>query len=181
VEIVVREATPDDVGTVRDILREAAGWLRQSGRELWREEELGSEAVASDIGAGIVFLAEHAGEAVGTLQLQLTDDLTWPDIEPGDSTFVHRLAVRRQYGGGELSAAMMEWAVSRTVSLGRRSVRLDCDHSRVKLRAVYERFGFSLHSDRQVGPFHVARYEYHVPAAPPAADQYRQDLPPHAV
>jgi hypothetical protein len=31
-----------------------------------------------------------------------------------------------------------------------------------KLRAVYERFGFVHHSDRQVGPYFVSRYEYRV-------------------
>ena len=41
-------------------------------------------------------------------------------------------------------------------------LRLDCDSHRLKLRALYERFGFTLHSFRQVGPYHVARYEYRV-------------------
>ena len=30
------------------------------------------------------------------------------------------------------------------------------------LRAVYEHFGFKHHSDRQVGPYFVSRYEYDV-------------------
>jgi hypothetical protein len=33
----------------------------------------------------------------------------------------------------------------------------------VRLRAVYERFGFRHHSDRQVGPYFVSRYEQELP------------------
>ena len=38
-------------------------------------------------------------------------------------------------------------------------LRLDCDNERSRLRALYERFGFRLHSVRQVGAYFVARYE----------------------
>lgn len=50
-DVVIREAQADDVEAVRDILLEAAAWLRQSGKELWREDEFRSESVASDIEA----------------------------------------------------------------------------------------------------------------------------------
>ena len=61
-----------------------------------------------------------------------------------------------------VNRTMGSWAVDRTVALGRAYLRLDCAHDRIRLREVYERFGFAWHSDRQVGPFHVARYEYPV-------------------
>lgn len=160
---MIREATADDVEAVRGILLEAAAWLRESGNELWRENELRPELVAGDIEARTVFLAENAGEAGGTLRFQLRDDLFWPDVDPKDSAFVHRLAVRRQHAGSDLSTAMLEWAVARAAALGKRYLRLDCDRPRTKLRAVYERFGFRWHSDRRVGRFCVARYEYRIP------------------
>lgn len=58
---------------------------------------------------------------------------------------------------------MMQWAVERTRSLGRRFLRLDCEASRTRLRLVYERFGFRHHSDHQAGPYFVARYQYLIP------------------
>ena len=54
----------------------------------------------------------------------------------------------------------MTGAVDQARALDRDVLRLDCDADRVSLRAVYERFGFVYHSDRQVGPYYVARYEY---------------------
>jgi GNAT superfamily N-acetyltransferase len=98
-------------------------------------------------------------EAAGTVRFQLEDEEFWPD-DPGDhAAYVHRLAVRRNFAGGAVSAALLAWALERTRALHRRVLRLDCDADRPGLRAVYERFGFRLHSFRQVGPYYVARYE----------------------
>jgi GNAT superfamily N-acetyltransferase len=96
------------------------------------------------------------------IRFQLEDRLFWPDIPQTESAFVHRLAVRRRYKGRGVSTALLQWAVERARAVGKRHLRLDCDESRPKLRALYEGFGFQLHSFRQVGSYYVARYEYAV-------------------
>jgi GNAT superfamily N-acetyltransferase len=96
------------------------------------------------------------------VKFQLENLLIWPDVSQHDSAFVHRLAVRRRFAGGGVSSALLRWAVERTRSLDRRYLRLDCEASRPRLRAVYERVGFVHHSDRQIGPYFDARYEYDV-------------------
>jgi len=83
----------------------------------------------------------------------------WSDMAEGDAAYVHRLAVRRAFSGQGVSTALLAWSVERTRMLGRRFLRLDTEASRAKLRALYENFGFRHHSDRQVGPYLVARYE----------------------
>jgi GNAT superfamily N-acetyltransferase len=96
------------------------------------------------------------------VKFQLEDTLFWPDVPRGQSAFVHRLAVRRQFAGGVVSTVLLDWAVGRARTLGKTYLRLDCEASRLRLRAVYERFGFRHHSDRQVGANFVARYEYEI-------------------
>lgn len=96
------------------------------------------------------------------MRFQLEDPLFWPDVPQDESAYIHRLGVRRRVAGGVTSKALLEWAVKRTREIGRRYLRLDTDASRQKLRAVYEQFGFRHHSDRTVGPYDVARYEYDV-------------------
>jgi GNAT superfamily N-acetyltransferase len=83
-------------------------------------------------------------------------------VAQNDSAFIHRLAVRRRFAGGEISSALLLWAIARTHTLGRRYLRLDCEASRARLRALYERIGFRFHSNKQVGPYFVARYEFDV-------------------
>jgi len=157
---IVRPATSQDTATIADILTEAAHWLEQSGMRMWRDDELQPGRIAADVEAGLFHLAESDGEAAGVVKFQLEDPLFWPDVPPGESAFVHRLAVRRGFAGRGISSVLLSWAVREARSHGRQYLRLDCEASRAKLRAVYERFGFHHHSDRQVGPYFVSRYEY---------------------
>jgi GNAT superfamily N-acetyltransferase len=161
-QLSIRQATPEDIDTVADILREAARWLEESGMPMWRDDELLPSHIAVEIQSGLFFLAEYNGEPAGTIRFQLEDKLFWPDVPHDDSAFIHRLAVRRRFAGGEVSSALLLWAIARTHELGRRYLRLDCEASRTRLRALYERIGFQFHSNQQVGPYFVARYEYDV-------------------
>jgi GNAT superfamily N-acetyltransferase len=126
---------------------------------MWRDSELAPARLAADVEAGLIFLAECGGEAAGTVKFQLDDALFWPDVPAGESAFVHRLAVRRRFAGMGVSLALLEWAAARARSLGKRWLRLDCEASRPRLRAFYENFGFKHHSDREVKPYFVSRYE----------------------
>ena len=144
------------------ILSEAAEWLAQSGTPMWKGDELAPARIADDVANGLFHVAECDGEIAGTIKFQLEDNLFWPDVSQAESAYVHRLAVRRRYAGGVVSSTMLRWAVERARVLGRRYLRLDCEASRVRLRKVYEQFGFRHHSDRHVGPYFVSRYEFEV-------------------
>jgi GNAT superfamily N-acetyltransferase len=160
--LVIHQATRQDINTVAEILGEAARWLEQTGRLMWRDDELTPPRITQDVEAGLFFIAECDGDVAGVVKFQLEDELFWPDVPRGESAYVHRLAVRRSFAGGGVSSALLTWAVERARSLQRKYLRLDCEASRPKLRAVYERFGFVHHSNRQIGPYFVSRYEYKV-------------------
>jgi GNAT superfamily N-acetyltransferase len=159
-ETKVRQATQSDTEVVADILGEAARWLEQTGMPLWKEDELTPAHIGEDVSSGLYFLAECSGASVGTVKFQLEDPIFWPEMTGQDAAYVHRLAVRRRYAGFGLSTILLHWAVERTRALGRQYLRLDCEASRTRLRAIYESFGFNYHSARQVGSHLVARYEY---------------------
>ena len=161
----IRPALTGDADAVIGILEEAVRWLESRGMPMWRAEELDGGQIRADIEAGLFHLVECDGQATAIFKFQLEDALFWPDIPPGQSAFVHRLAVRRKFSGEGISSAILGWAASKTRSLGRPFLRLDCDAARPRLRALYERFGFKYHSDRQVGPIYVARYEFDVSEA----------------
>lgn len=147
---------------VCEILLEAARWLEQSGTPMWRDDELLPARITADVETNSFFVAECDDAIAGVVKLQLEDGLFWPDEPKSESLFLHRLAIRRRFAGGEVSSALLGWAVERARSLGKQYLRLDCEASREKLRAVYERFGFVHHSDRQVGPYFVSRYQYKI-------------------
>src|SRR6266850_2146327 len=157
---VIRHAREDDAAALVETLTEAADWVeRLDGTTMWVEGELEDARVRAEAAAGMFVVAEDDGRIVGAIRFQLEDQLFWPDLDGRDSAFVHRLAVRRTHAGRGVSTELLQWAVDRARSLGRRYLRLDCDADRTRLRALYERFGFRLHSYRQVGAYYVSRYE----------------------
>jgi len=158
--IVIREATAGDTPALVETLTEAADWVTQlDGTTMWVEGELEEQRVRDEAAAGLFIVAEDEGQVVGAIRFQLEDQLFWPDIDGRDSAFVHRLAVRRSHAGRGISMALLQWAVDRARASGKRYLRLDCDADRPRPRALYERFGFCLHSYRQVGAYYVSRYE----------------------
>jgi GNAT superfamily N-acetyltransferase len=158
--IEVKQATLADLVTVSCILKEAADWLRVTGRPMWRDDELDPDRIHEDVEAGLFYLAHYDGEPAGTIKFQLEDARFWPDLPGKDAAYVHRIAVKRQSAGKGVSTKMLDWAVNHAAALGRSYLRLDCEADRQPLRAIYERFGFRLHSYRDVGPYHLSRYEY---------------------
>lgn len=160
-DVEVRRASPDETDLVADILAEASAWADSLGGDrLWQLDELDARRLTREIREGLFFLAWCGAEAAGTVRFQLEDPEFWPDDPGSDAAYIHRLAVRRKYAGGDVSSTLMSWAAGHARALGRKVLRLDCDAERGSLRAVYERFGFRYHSDRHVGPYLVARYEY---------------------
>lgn len=165
--LTIRRAHEQDQRDVEDVLDEVVRWLEDKGEPLWGEEEINSERIEQEIREGSYYVAQDGGRTVAVFKFELADPEFWPDVPPGQSTFIHRLAVRRSHSGGVVSTAILRWSLARTVALGRRFLRLDCLSSRPKLRAIYENFGFRWHSDRQVGPWHVSRFEIEIEQPPP--------------
>jgi GNAT superfamily N-acetyltransferase len=160
--ISVCQATLDDLSTVSEILSEAAGWLDRQNMSLWQPEHISRSVVRQDIDLGLFYIAFCENIAAGVVKFQTEDLEYWPDIIQADSAFLHRLAVRRSFSGGTVSTQIFQWAIDRTKDLGKHFLRLDCVADRPRLRLVYDNFGFKHHSDRQVGSYFVARYEYEI-------------------
>jgi GNAT superfamily N-acetyltransferase len=160
--VFIHQATRHDTERVAEVLCEAARWLEQSGIAMWQDDELIPSRIAADVDARLFFIAECDSEAAGVVKFQLEDQQFWPDVPRGESAFVHRLAIGRGFAGRGISSALLSWALERAQSLHRDYLRLDCEASRPKLRAVYESFGFVHHSDRQVGPYFGSRHEYKI-------------------
>lgn len=158
-KFTIRPATEEDAVIVSSILIEAAQWLTSVGMSMWRIEEVTLKEARKEIGDFLI--AEDFTKAVaGVAKMQTEDAEFWPDVPRGESVFLHRLAVRRAFAGRGVSKELLDFVVRRAGLLGKQFVRLDCAVDRPKLRAVYENYGFRHHSNRVVGPFHVARYQY---------------------
>lgn len=157
----IEQATASDLQAVISTLQEAAQWLQNAGRPLWSATEFGHERVSREIGAGAYWLARPgtgSSEVAGVMRLDLEDPHCWPEIAAGTSVYLHKLAVRRAWAGQGVSTALLNFARERARTLQLSHLRLDCVADRKALRAIYERFGFVLHSEVPRGNWALARY-----------------------
>ena len=157
--ILITKANEVDAIIVSSILTEAAAWLDSIGQPLWGSNELLPECIISDIKLGLYYLCWSGRHAIGTFKFQLEDKTIWPDVSQDDSAFLHRIAIKRSFAGEGVSAAIINWAKTHTKDIGRKFLRIDCE-LRPKLCRIYENQGFVKHSEKDVGPWHVVRYEY---------------------
>ncbi|CAN7338757.1 GNAT family N-acetyltransferase [Acidovorax sp. LjRoot118] len=158
----IEQASASDLQAVISTLQEVAQWLQNAGRPLWSPTEFGPERVSREVSAGAYWLARpdrSRSEAAGVMRLDLEDPHCWPEIAPGTSVYLHKLAVRRAWAGQGVSTALLDFARERARALQLSHLRLDCVADRKALRTIYERFGFVLHSEVPKGNWALARYE----------------------
>ncbi|WP_341916931.1 GNAT family N-acetyltransferase [Polaromonas sp. YR568] len=155
----IQEARPSDAPMIASVLQDAARWLADGGRALWSGAEIGQGRVLQDTTAGLFHVAHDGEQMVGVMKLELEDAYFWPEVLPGTSAFIHKLAIRRAWVKKGVSTELLTYAGVRAQQLERAYLRLDCVADRQGLRNLYEDFGFALHSVVQKGATSFARYE----------------------
>ena len=140
--------TVGDTDEAISIIREAAQWLTDSGKPMWHLDELTPERLVKPDNE---FMTLWRGdESAATLILSFYDPFFWPDVGPGESGFIHKLAVRRKFAGQGLAEALIRHTADLCRERGIPALRLDCDPHRPKLCAFYESVGFRLTEVRAI-------------------------------
>lgn len=148
-----------DATAIAAVLRGAGQWLADRQMPLWAVADFSDDRVRQGVDAGLYVVARAGGEVVGVVRFEREDPVFWPEAEPGTSAFLHKLAVRRDWAGRGVSVALLAFCRDHARGLGLRHLRLDCVADRQPLRALYERFGFTLHDCVLQGRREFARYQ----------------------
>ena len=161
-DVSVRYAKADDAFGVSAILQEAADHQRQVGSPAWDDAATSATFVSQLIVHGECVVASVNNELVGAMALQWRDEVFWADRDDDAAGYLHRIAVRRAFGGGRITVPLVAYAARETMKRGRNVLRLDCAPL-PRLMAVYVRLGFK-HVDfcalPKLGPgYRVARFE----------------------
>ncbi len=137
------QATQSDLEEARSILQEANEWTGREGACIWRDSEIGVEKIQHLIELGSLHLVMLDNNIVGTISYEVEDPIYYPEITDGSTAFVHRLAVRRVFGGQGVGKAMIAWAREKAIGQGKTYLRLDCIAERQSLCDFYESLGFT--------------------------------------
>ena len=137
-----------------------AQWLEARGEKLWDADEISEADVRNRAEQHELVLGLENGTPVACLYLQAEDAPYWPEAQPGEALYVHRLAVCRAQSGQGWSRLLLDWSADEARRRGRTFLRLDTE-PRPKLMALYERAGF-VRVDKTpfgAGTHRVFRYE----------------------
>jgi ribosomal protein S18 acetylase RimI-like enzyme len=141
-DVRIIRAQHGDLDRVLEILEEASRWLSSKGLETqWLPSPAFRQTIKNNIERGDVYVVKDLEGTVGTITLQWSDKKFWGDLPP-DSGYVHKLAIKRSYGGKRLGLRMLQWAEAKARVEGKRYLRLDCLASNKTIREYYEKAGF---------------------------------------
>jgi GNAT superfamily N-acetyltransferase len=166
---VLRLAAPGDLGEIRELVREAADWLRTSKdtdqwRTPWPDPAGQIERIRNDLLKGKVWLVWDGTVAAATITvdtegpLALNEQPVWPADKIRESAlYVRRVIVRRTYAGRGLGAALLDWAAD----VARRDyeaalIRIDVWTTNLDLHNYYIRQRFTPCEGRE--PRELANY-----------------------
>jgi len=154
-------ARPEELPSVIEILDQAARWMLERGIWQWEAPSPSEvwQRMTREIENREVYLARlpETGEPVGTLRFEWTGTPLWP--EEADAGYIHTMALKPAYMGRQFGKRMLEWAIARIRSRGKRYARLDCMTANRRLRAYYESAGFRYRGDSLSGAYRLSLYE----------------------
>ena len=159
-EIYITQAAPSDIPVIEAILLEAVNRLNAQGTPLWGADEVEWDSLSESYAVSDFYVASLNGNPSGCMALVERDPYLWPNVPEGESLFIHKLAVTNAARKTGVSNALMEFYKEQGRKRGVKSLRLDTHARRPRLRAFYERRGFTLVEVKTLnGDRHTAFYE----------------------
>ncbi|TBD43420.1 GNAT family N-acetyltransferase [Rhizobium ruizarguesonis] len=158
--IEIRKAVETEAIKILEILRSVAVWLDSEGPgKLWSAASFDLFEITQKIRAAEVVVLKADGEIAACMYVEQSDDAFWPEANPREALYLHKLAVARSFGGLGLSRIMLDWAAQYAKCAGHQFLRLDCT-PRPKLVQIYIDAGFSrVGEDIVIAGFLVARLQ----------------------
>lgn len=144
--LALRQAAPDELGVILELLSESVRWLQDKGIDQWATpwpDEAGrNRRIARDLTDGKTWLVLDDAEVAGTITIDPAEDSVWPAHKRQEkAVYVRKVIVRRSYAG--LGALLFDWAADVAARVhGARWIRIDVWTTNRRLHAYYQRLGF---------------------------------------
>ncbi|MDO5516131.1 MAG: GNAT family N-acetyltransferase [Clostridium sp.] len=159
---MIKQASENDIRVIEDILSDAVRYLDKAGiPNQWNETSIKWDKLSKDYKIGDFYIAYENDIPAGCMALTDHDEKYWPETIKGQSLYLHKLVVKREFSGKGFSKELIDFAKKLTHESGAHTLRLDCNYYRDKLRSIYEGEGFSFVRSKSIGHnIEMALYEY---------------------
>lgn len=157
----IRGATKADIPQIEQMYRHRVNYNDAHDIHQWYLHEVTWEAFSQLYKIEQYYLGEVEGKLVCGFFIVEEDALYWSDVPKGEALYLHKICVDPAYSGRGFADALIIFFKEKGNVEGYAQVRLDVREHKQKLRAMYERNGFTLSKTGRFHPeFTTALYEY---------------------
>ncbi|WP_167954878.1 GNAT family N-acetyltransferase [Anaerosporobacter faecicola] len=142
---MIVQATEREIPVIEEILGDVVDWMEREGiPNLWNRTNIRWEKLSKNYCIQDFYILYEEEEPIACMAITDVDQTYWPDVSKGEAFYLHKLAVKRAYAGNGVSKKMVTYAKELVRMKNKETLRLDCNADRLKLRALYENYGFHL-------------------------------------
>lgn len=158
-KIEIRQARTTDIPVLEAIFADVVNWMDDNGLHQWEHENVKWHNLSRRYAPSDFYIA-YIDDVPGACMALIDHDPNfWPDIPRGESLYLHKVAVKREFSGKGISKALIDFAKQKAMEFGIQTVRLDCHRHRHKVRELYEKQGFACVEERTLyGKYDTAFY-----------------------
>jgi ribosomal protein S18 acetylase RimI-like enzyme len=145
-----QRASLDDLQHIKNLIKDASGWLHTKGTDQWAEpwptEEKRDDRVKASLAKRATWLTWDGPIAVATVTSHKRGiPFLWSVAEQArPAVYAHRLIVNRGYAGRGIGAGLLDWVAERAArEYGAEELRIDVWTSNAALHDYYRGIGFS--------------------------------------
>lgn len=135
------------------ILHEVGQWIIDTGQEMWQLDTLTTDNLVDEYTQDNCYVLYVDQIPAATFILQWKDPLYYPDVPDHTAGFIHKLAIRRQFAGQDLFAAILDFCRSQCLARNIHEIQLETDATRPALLRFYERHGFQPTYQKRIHEF----------------------------
>lgn len=144
--LYIRQACEHDIHAIEEMYRRRVQFNDLHGIHQWDLEDVSWRVLSALYHIEDYYVGELQGEIVCGLCIVDVDALYWPHARKGEALYLHKLCVDPAHSGCGYADALITFFKQQGSVRGMREVRLDVREQKHKLRKMYERHGFELHT-----------------------------------
>lgn len=160
---MIRQAKKQDIPSLEAMYERRVRYNDAHDIHQWNLEDVTWAALSKQYNIEDFYVVEEGEQLCAAACFVDFDPQYWPDMAPGASYYLHKICVDPQSSGKGYADQLIAFFKQRGTKLGYADVRLDVRAHKEKLRAIYERHGFTC--VREVAIFEdyqTALYRYNI-------------------
>lgn len=160
-KLTIRKAVKSDIPVIEKMYFKRVVYNDAHDIHQWNLEDVSWDAFSVLYTIDDYYVGIYKGQIVCGLFIVDIDELYWPQAKKGESLYLHKICVDPAFSGLGFADDLIQFFIEKGKNEGYSHVSLDVRAHKEKLRAMYERNGFVLHSIRTFFPeYETALYTY---------------------